>query len=177
MTAFIADGQATTATVVANLTNPATWSETSTFTVPSGVTLAANTTCYLVIEGDEGELATTNSDGEDNAGLSGWSIANGRQKRSVATSGLGGTWNDSNNALQIAIEAELGYGVGAPHGPGLVTPYAGLTLSGGAHRALRTGVRWNTSQSATVSLEASREGQGSGEAPTNALMVRAEARW
>ena len=75
------------------------------------------------------------------------------------------------------LEAELGYGVGAPHGPGLVTPYAGFTLSGDAHRALRTGVRWNASQSATVSLEASREGQGSGEAPTNALTLRAEARW
>ena len=75
------------------------------------------------------------------------------------------------------LEAELGYGVGAPHGPGLVTPYAGLTLSGDAHRALRTGVRWNASQSAAVSLEASREGQGSGEAPANALTLRAEAHW
>ena len=75
------------------------------------------------------------------------------------------------------LEAELGYGVGAPHGPGLVTSYAGLTLSGGAHRALRTGLRWNASQSATMSLEASREAQGAGEAPTYALMLRAEARW
>ena len=75
------------------------------------------------------------------------------------------------------LEAELGYGVGAPHGRGLVTPYAGLTLSGGAHRALRTGLRWNASPSATVSLEARREGQGVGEAPTNALTLRAEARW
>ena len=75
------------------------------------------------------------------------------------------------------LEAELGYGVGAPHGPGLVTPYAGLTLSGDAHRAVRTGVRWNASPSAAVSLEASREAQGSGEAPTNALALRAQARW
>ena len=75
------------------------------------------------------------------------------------------------------LEAELGYGVGAPHGPGLVTPYAGLTLSGDAHRAVRTGVRWNASPSATVSLEASREAQGSGEAPANALTLRAQARW
>ena len=75
------------------------------------------------------------------------------------------------------LEAELGYGVGAPRGPGLVTPYAGLTLSGDAPRALRTGVRWNASQSAAVSLEASREAQGSGEAPAHALTLRAEARW
>ena len=75
------------------------------------------------------------------------------------------------------LEAELGYGVGAPHGPGLVTPYAGLTLSGDAPRALRTGVRWNASPSATMSLEASREAQGSGEAPANALTLRAEVRW
>ena len=75
------------------------------------------------------------------------------------------------------LDAELGYGVGASHGLGIMTPYAGFTLSGGAHRALRTGVRWNASPSATVILEASREGQGSGEAPTNALTLRAEARW
>ena len=75
------------------------------------------------------------------------------------------------------LDAELGYGVGAPHGLGIMTSYAGLTLSGGAHRALRTGVRWNASPSATVILEASREGQGSGAAPTNALTLRAEARW
>ena len=75
------------------------------------------------------------------------------------------------------LDAELGYGLGAPHGLGLVTPYAGLTLSDGAYRTLRTGVRWNATPSATVSLAASREGQGSGEAPTNALMLRAATRW
>ena len=75
------------------------------------------------------------------------------------------------------LDAELGYGTRAPHGPGLVTPYAGLTLSGGPHRALRTGLRWNASPGATVSLEATRERPGSGDAATNALTLRAEARW
>ena len=106
-----------------------------------------------------------------------WGNAASAAERLWSARDAGGLVRAEDFEAKSRLEAELGYGVGAPHGPGLVTPYAGLTLSGGAHRALRTGVRWNASQSATVSLEASREVQGSGEAPTNALTLRAEARW
>ena len=67
------------------------------------------------------------------------------------------------------LEAELGYGVGAPHGLGVITPYAGLTLSDGAERA-PCGLRWNASQSATLGLEASRE--ESDDAPTTRRRTR-----
>ena len=73
------------------------------------------------------------------------------------------------------LDAEVGYGLGAPQGFGLVTPYAGLTLADGAERTLRTGLRWNASEGATVALEASRE--ESGEARANALMLRAQLRF
>ena len=106
-----------------------------------------------------------------------WGAAASGAERLWSARDAGGLVRADDFAAERRLEAELGYGLGAPHGPGLVTPYAGLTLSGGAHRALRTGLRWNTSSSATVSLEASREGQGSGEAPTNALTLRAQARW
>ena len=106
-----------------------------------------------------------------------WGNAASAAARLWSARDAGGLVRADDFEAKSRLEAELGYGVGAPHGPGLVTPYAGFTLSGDAHRALRTGVRWNASQSATVSLEASREGQGSGEAPTNALTLRAEARW
>ena len=106
-----------------------------------------------------------------------WGNAASEAARLWSARDAGGLVRADDFEAKSRLEVELGYGVGAPHGPGLVTPYAGLTLSGGAPRALRTGVRWNASPSATVSLEASREAQGSGEAPANALTLRAEARW
>ena len=73
------------------------------------------------------------------------------------------------------LDAELGYGIGGPHGLGLLTPYAGLTLADGAQRTMRTGLRWKASQSTTIGLEASRE-ESDGSA-ANALMLRAAVRW
>ena len=73
------------------------------------------------------------------------------------------------------LDSEIGYGVGGPLGMGLLTAYAGLTLSDGAERTLRTGLCWNASQSATLGLEASRK--ESDNAPTNALMLRAAVRF
>ena len=106
-----------------------------------------------------------------------WGAAASGAERLWSARDAGGLVRSDDFEAERRIEVELGYGLGAPHGPGLVTPYAGVTLSGGAHRALRTGLRWNASPSATVSLEARREGQGAGEATTNALTLRAEARW
>ena len=75
------------------------------------------------------------------------------------------------------LDAELGYGLGGPHGVGVITPYAGFTLGDGAQRTLRSGLRWNASQNATVALEAAREQTGAESRPTNAVMLRAEVRF
>ena len=102
---FIADGQGTSDDIIANLTNPPTWTTTSTFTAPDGITFDANTTYHLIIEGTEGTLATTASDSEDSGGASGWSIADGQTQRGmVSDSGLGGTWTIATNALKISVE-------------------------------------------------------------------------
>ena len=106
-----------------------------------------------------------------------WGNAASEAARLWSARDAGGLVRSDGFEAKSRLEAELGYGVGAPRGPGLVTPYAGFTLSGGAHRAVRTGLRWNASPGATMSLEASREAQGSGEAPANALTLRAEVRW
>ena len=71
------------------------------------------------------------------------------------------------------LEAAFGYGLGAPGGFGIVTPYAALSLANGTERTLRAGVRWNAPQSATITLEATREDEGADSAPTNAVMLRA----
>ena len=75
------------------------------------------------------------------------------------------------------LDAEVGYGFRAPQGFGLVTPYAGLALADSASRTLRTGLRWNASQSATLGLEATREENGAESAPANAIMLRAAIRF
>ena len=75
------------------------------------------------------------------------------------------------------LDAELGYGLGGPYGWGTLTPFGGLSLSDGAQRTLRTGLRWKASESATVALEGTREENGDGETPANALMLRAQVRF
>ena len=47
-----------------------------------------------------------------------------------------------------------GYGLSGPREFGIITPYTGLSLTGGAERTLKAGARWNASESATVTLEA-----------------------
>ena len=87
VSAFIADGLTTSDNVVANLTNPDTWSATSTFGIPSGTTLAANTTYYLIIEGSDGTLHRADNN-EDTGAVTGWSIAD--TSRGVI---VGAWWN------------------------------------------------------------------------------------
>ena len=65
-------------TVVHTLTTPASISTpVTTFTAPSGTTLAANTTYYVVISttGSGINLSRTDATAEDTGGASGWSIA------------------------------------------------------------------------------------------------------
>ena len=73
------------------------------------------------------------------------------------------------------LDGEVGYGFGAPHGFGVVTPYAGFTLANGAERTLPHRSSLEGVTDATVGLEASRE--ESDDSPTNALMLRAAVRF
>ena len=41
------------------------------------------------------------------------------------------------------LDAELGYGVGVPHTPGVLTPYTGMSLGEGSSRSIRVGTRWD----------------------------------
>ena len=105
VTAIVTDGLGSTATTVATLTNPGTWSEISEFTAPSGTTLSANTTYYLIIEGTDGRVAVTTATGEDSGAASGWSVANGRRQRADETqTGVGGTWSTESATLKISVE-------------------------------------------------------------------------
>ena len=76
------------------------------------------------------------------------------------------------------LNAELGYGLGAPRGLGVVTPYAGLSLAEGDGRAWRTGARWQVMPDLTLGLEATlKEAADGDEAPQHGLMLRGAIRW
>ena len=51
------------------------------------------------------------------------------------------------------LDADLGYGLGFAQAPGVLTPYAGLTLGDGRERSWRTGARWAVAPGAALALE------------------------
>ena len=76
------------------------------------------------------------------------------------------------------LDAEVGYGLRSPSGPGVVTPYAAISVGESAGRTLRTGTRWRLAPDTTLGLEASRAGSpGGDDGPVNALTLRAAVRW
>ena len=90
----------------------------------------------------------------------------------VAPLGRGAQYEDA-----AALQTELGYGMRAPLGRGVVTPYTGLTLGGDGVRTWRAGGRWKSAPAFSVALEGSRESGRGDEAPVNALVLRGAVRW
>ena len=103
-----------------------------------------------------------------------------------ASSGTGRLWSAA-NADGLApdddfepgsrLEAELGYGFGAPAALGVLTPYAGLGLTDGGGRTSRLGARWQAAPAFTLGLEGTRREAAGDAAPEHALMLRGAARW
>ena len=76
-----------------------------------------------------------------------------------------------------SVEAEVGYGLVLGHAPGVLTPYAGLTMSDGA-RAWRTGARWQLGPGAALALEGTRREASGGDAPAeHGVMLRGALGW
>ena len=105
LTVKIATGLPTTTTEVATLSNPSFATDPSaeviifTFTAPSGTTLDASTTYYVVVEGD-GRFAVTNRAAEDSGGAPGWSLADRGLYRDAPTTD---PWPDRLAAGMIRI--------------------------------------------------------------------------
>ena len=86
----------------------------------------------------------------------------------VASSGVNGLWSrqttaglapQGTRAAPVGrLNAEIGYGVAAPFGTGLLTPYAGTVLSDGAARTYRVGGRLQLTGRDTTGLQVSLEG-------------------
>ena len=98
----------------------------------------------------------------------------------AASSGVDGLWSKQTTAGLAPqgnqqtptgrLNAEIGYGLAAPFGAGLLTPYAGTVLSDGADRTYRVGTRlhltgrWATGL--TLHLEGTRQ-DPAGQQPLN----------
>ena len=76
----------------------------------------------------------------------------------------------------MRIAGELGYGVPAFGGRGVLTPYAGLLLSGQGAKEYRTGARLRVTSALNLALQATRR-ERSGKAAENGLTLRASVRW
>ena len=98
-------------TVVHTLTTPASISAAvTTFTAPSGATLAASTTYYVVISTTSSgiSLGRTDATAEDTGGVSGWSIADSRR-----FFGLSG-WNTTTNPIRMRVNGDAATSTNSP---------------------------------------------------------------
>ena len=85
----------------------------------------------------------------------------------AALSGVDGLWTrqtaaglappGTRSAPTGRLNAEVSYGVAAPFGTGLLTPYAGTVLTDGAVRTYRLGTRWTSVSGLALSLEGQRQ--------------------
>ena len=101
-----------------------------------------------------------------------WGAASSGMDRLWSLRDTGGLVREDEFEAGSRLETEFGYGLRAPLGAGVLTPYTGLTLSEGGARTGRLGSRWEVAPGAVFGLEASREAGGD-----DALMLRGRLRW
>ena len=98
----------------------------------------------------------------------------------AASSGIESLWSRQTTAglaqttgprPTTSLNAEMGYGVAAPFGPGLLTPYAGALLSDGTAHSYRLGTRWTSVSGLTLNVEGTRQDQA-GQPPTQGLQFQ-----
>ena len=94
----------------------------------------------------------------------------------AASSGIESLWSRQTTAglapqgtrprPTTSLNAEMGYGVAAPFGTGLLTPYAGTVLTDGQARTYRLGTRWTSVSGLTLNVEGLRQ-ESPGQQPVN----------
>ena len=94
----------------------------------------------------------------------------------AASSGMDGLWSRQTTAglapqgtrpsPTARLNAEIGYGIPAPLGAGLLTPYAGTILTDSQARTYRLGTRWTAVSGLSLSLDGQRQ-EPAGQQPIN----------
>ena len=75
------------------------------------------------------------------------------------------------------LGAEADYGLGAFGGRGLMTPFAGLSLSGAGNRTWRSGVRWTLGPDIAFGVEGALREAGTDNAAEHEIGFRASFKW
>ena len=75
------------------------------------------------------------------------------------------------------LEGEVGYGLGAFGGRGVVTPYAGLGLAEAGDRTWRAGARWSLAPHLAMSLDGARRETANDDAPEHGVRFGLTLRW
>ena len=83
----------------------------------------------------------------------------------------------TNQSAAGRVSGEIGYGLGAGSGLGVVTPYAGLEISVAGARSWRMGTRWLVAPDAQLNLEGTRYEAASEERSEHVVMLRGALRW
>ena len=80
-------------------------------------------------------------------------------------------------AAESRLDTEVGYGLRAPVGGGVMTPYTGFSLMNGGAHTVRLGTRWDMGPGANLSAEGSRRVENEDGAPVDTIVLRAALRW
>ena len=166
--------------------------ETGTGIEAGGALRYADVASGLTVEGRVRTLLSHSGDYEE-TGVSGLvRIAPGSSGQGLALvmqpawgqtgSGINRLWENGVAAgaspdNRARLNAEVGYGLGAPHGPGVLTPYAGLGLAGEGAQRWRMGARWQLSAHGSVNLEGTRYEAANDDGPEHGLMLRGHLNW
>lgn len=101
---------------------------------------------------------------------------NGVERLWSSLAGTRSLAQDGTPAAGHRLESELGYGFALPGAPGLVTPYAGVTVDEDGNRAWLVGTRWQISPDTELAFKGTREESGDGQ-PDIRLALHGRARW
>ena len=77
----------------------------------------------------------------------------------------------------MRLDGELGYGLSALGGRGLLTPYGGVSLAGEGARRYRVGGRFEAGPRFALGVEAERRAPAGGAAAEHGVLLRLNARW
>ena len=106
-----------------------------------------------------------------------WGAAEGGTERLWSAPDARDLTPDARPATGSRLEAEVGYGFLGFGGWGVMTPFAGLALSGTGELTWRTGVRWTIGPDRSLGLEAIRREPSNDDAAQQEFVLKAGARW
>ena len=85
-------------------------------------------------------------------------------------------WNTTDHAASVRVDTEVGYGIPAFNGRGLVVPYGIFEPSGGDGRTYRLGSRFEIGSGLGLSLEGERRNPDMGDLE-HGIMLRGQLNW